>query len=111
MTFRPKSISRKKLEPQKLEFDEKETKAASISEDVNVKRWFQERAQAQIEPWDPTSESKRFISTPSNRKSRSRDRVYDEEYDRGRVKKVKKKNEVIKSSTNPFQAAFERSLQ
>lgn len=50
-------------------------------------------------------------SCPLSRRQKLKNRVYDEEYDRGRVKKFKKKNEVSKSSFNPFQAAFERSLQ
>ena len=94
------------------------------TDESDGQKWLLERARPAVASWTGTGTtiiSTKFVPFDANRQNLDRhvNRTkrrggkpdpYDEEYDRGRLKKIKKKEQRCRRG-NPFQAAFEQSLQ
>ncbi|KAJ2471826.1 hypothetical protein IWW56_006260, partial [Coemansia sp. RSA 2131] len=94
----------------------KRTKAAAILETKRAPEWSISDVRAdrtsqygtQVESW--TGGASATATLPKSKKRQRRPDIYDTEYDRGRVKKVKQnKHNKFASTINPFQILGERA--
>ena len=123
--IRTKQLRQKRPTPSAKRPNRMQSNDRSLGADESDgQKWLLERARPAVASWNGTGTtiiSPKFVPLDENRRNLDRDRYrtkrrggkpdsYDEEYDRGRLKKVKKRERRCVRE-NPFQAAFEQSIQ